>query len=147
VELQPRIEADLKQSLRDRNEVARDTLRMVLSELKNRQIDAGRDLTDDEATSVLQKAVKTRLESVDHFEKAGRAELVAREKAEIAVIQTYLPQSLTEEEVRTAVKAVLAETGVSSKKDLGVAMKAVMARHKGRIDGRLAQKILGEILS
>lgn len=147
MELQPRIEADLKQSLRDRNEIARDTLRMVLSELKNRQIDANRDLTDDEAMAVLLKAVKTRQESVEQFERAGRAELVAREKAEIAVIQGYLPQSLTEEETREAVKVVLAETGVTAKKDLGVAMKGLMLRHKGRIDGRLAQKILGEILS
>ena len=147
MEMRTRLETDLKQAMRDRNEVARDTLRMLLAEIKNREIASGQDLTGDEATAVLQKAVKTRLESVEQFDRAGRADLVAREKAEIAVVQAYLPQSMTEEEVRAAVQAVLAETGVTTKKDLGVATKAVMARHKGRIDGKLAQKILGELLA
>lgn len=141
-----RLEADLKQAMRDRNEVARDTLRMLLAEIRNREIASGQGLADDEAIAVLQKAVKTRQESVEQFDRAERADLVAREKAEIAVVQAYLPQSMTEVEIRAAVQAVLAETGVTTKKDLGVAMKAVMARHKGRIDGRLAQKILGELL-
>jgi uncharacterized protein YqeY len=145
--LKERLETDLKQAMRDRNDVARDTLRMLLAEMKNREIAAGQDLSDDEGLAVLQKAVKTRQESVEQFDRAGRADLVAREKAEIAVVQAYLPQSMTEDEVRAAVRAVLAETGVSSKKDLGVAMKALMARHKGRIDGRLAQKLLGESLT
>jgi len=147
MELKERLETDLKQAMRDRNDVARDTLRMLLAEMKNREIAAGQDLSDDEGLAVLQKAVKTRQESVEQFDRAGRADLVAREKAEIAVVQAYLPQSMTEDEVRAAVRAVLAETGVSSKKDLGVAMKALMARHKGRIDGRLAQKLLGESLT
>jgi uncharacterized protein len=147
MELRERLENDLKQAMRDRNEVARDTLRMLLAEIKNREIASGKDLSGDEALAVLQKAVKTRQESVEQFDRAGRADLVAREKAEIAVVQTYLPRSMSEAEIRVAVQAVLAETGVTSKKDLGVAIKAVMARHKGRIDGRLAQKILGELLA
>lgn len=147
MELRGRLETDLKQAMRDRNDVARDTLRMLLAEIKNREIAAGQDLSADEAIAVLQKAVKTRQESVEQFDRAGRADLVARERAEMAVVQTYLPRAMSEEEVRGAVRAVLAETGVASKKDMGVAMKAVMARHKGRVDGKLAQKILGELLA
>lgn len=147
MELRGRLETDLKQAMRDRNDVARDTLRMLLAEIKNREIAAGQDLSADEAIAVLQKAVKTRQESVEQFDRAGRADLVARERAEMAVVQTYLPRAMSEEEVRDAVRAVLAETGVASKKDMGVAMKAVMARHKGRVDGKLAQKILGELLA
>ena len=147
MELRERLETDLKQAMRDRNEVARDTLRMLLAEIKNREIASGQDLTGDEAIAVLQKAVKTRQESIEQFDKAGRADLVARERAETAVVQAYLPRSMSEEEVRGAVQAVLAETGVTAKKDMGVAMKAVMAKHKGRIDGKLAQKILGELLA
>ena len=147
MELRERLENDLKQAMRDRNEVARDTLRMLLAEIKNREIASGRDLSGDEALGVLQKAFKTRQESVEQFDRAGRADLVAREKAEIAVVQAYLPKSMTEEETRAAIQAVLAETGVKTKKDLGVAIKALMALHKGRIDGRLAQKILGELLA
>ena len=146
MELRERLETDLKQAMRDRNEVARDTLRMLLSEIKNREIASGQDLSPDEAIAVLQKAVKTRQESIEQFDKAGRTDLVAREKAETAVVQAYLPRAMSEDEVRGAVRAVLAETGVTAKKDMGVAMKAVMAKHKGRIDGKLAQKILGEIL-
>jgi len=146
MELRERLETDLKQAMRDRNEVARDTLRMLLSEIKNREIASGKDLGPDEAIAVLQKAVKTRQESIEQFDKAGRADLVAREKAEMAVVQAYLPRSMSEDEIRRAVQAVLAETGVTAKKDMGVAMKAVMAKHKGRIDGKLAQRILGEIL-
>lgn len=147
MEMRERLESDLKQAMRDRNEVARDTLRMLLAEIRNREIASGQDLSGDEALAVLQKAVKTRLESVEQFDRAGRADLVAREKAEIAVVQAYLPQSMSEAEIRVAIQVVLAETGVTGKKDLGVAMKAVMARHKGRVDGKLAQKILGELLT
>jgi uncharacterized protein YqeY len=147
MQLRERLETDLKQAMRDRNEVARDTLRMLLAEIKNREIASGQDLAAEDAIAVLQKAVKTRLESVEQFDRAGRADLVAREKAEIAVVQTYLPQAMTEEETRAAIREILAETGVTAKKDLGVAMKAVMARHKGRIDGKLAQRILGESLA
>lgn len=147
MELQKRIEADLKQALRDRAETARDTLRMVLAELKNKNIDVGRELTADEEQAVLLRAVKMRQESVAQFEQGGRPDLVARERAEIAVIQAYLPQALSEEETRQVLRGLLAELGVTAKKDAGAVMKAVMSRHKGRVDGRLAQKLLGEMLA
>jgi uncharacterized protein len=147
MELQKRIEADLKQALRDRAETARDTLRMVLSELKNKNFELGRDLNADEELAVLQRAVKMRHESVAQFEQGGRQDLVARERAEIAVIQAYLPQVLSEEETRQVLRGLIAELGITSKKDVGVAMKALMARQKGRVDGRLAQAILGELLA
>jgi uncharacterized protein YqeY len=146
MELQKRLEANLKQALRDRAELVRDTLRMVLADLKNKNFELGRDLTFEEEEAVFQRAVKTRQESVLQFEQGGRADLVARERAEITVIQGYLPKPLSEEETRATLKSLLAELGVTSKKDLGVAMKALMSRHKGRVDGRLAQKILGELL-
>lgn len=147
MEIQRRIEADLKQAMRDRAEIARDTLRMVLSELKSKGIDAGRELTPDEEQAVLLRAVKTRQESVVQFEQGGRKDLAERERAEIAVVQGYLPQALSEDETRAVVRDLIAELGVTSKKDVGVAMKALMARHKGRVDGRLAQKLIGEMLT
>jgi uncharacterized protein YqeY len=147
MEIQKRVEEDLKKAMRERADIARDTLRLLLSDLKKRQIDENRDLSEDEELAVLQKAVKMRQESIVQFEKGGREDLAARERAELAVVQGYLPQGLSDEETKAAIRAVLAELKVTSKKDLGVAMKAVMARHKGRIDGKLAQKILGEMLS
>ena len=145
--IQPKIEEDLKKALRERAEITRDTLRMLLADLKKKQIDENRDLTEDEELAVFQKAVKMRQESIVQFEKGGRDDLVSRERAELAILQGYLPKSLTEEELRAAARGVLDELKVTSKKDLGVAMKALMARHKGRVDGKLAQKILGEMLA
>lgn len=145
--IQQKIEEDLKKAMRERAEVARDTLRMLLSDLKKKQIDENRDLSEDEELAVFQKAVKMRHESIAQFEQGGREDLASRERAELAIVQGYLPKSLSEEEVRAAVRGILDELKVTSKKDLGVAMKALMARHKGRVDGKLAQKILGEMLA
>jgi len=147
VSIQPKIEEDLKKALRERAEITRDTLRMLLADLKKKQIDENRDLTEDEELAVFQKAVKMRQESIVQFEKGGRDDLVSRERAELAILQGYLPKSLSEEELRAAARGVLDELKVTSKKDLGVAMKALMARHKGRVDGKFAQKILGEMLA
>jgi uncharacterized protein YqeY len=146
--LQAKIEADLKTAMREHDDVARDTLRLVLSEMKRKQNELLKDeLTPEEEQAVLLRAVKTRQESIEQFDKAGRSELSAKERAELAVVQTYLPKMMSEDEAREAVKALLSELKVASKKDMGLVMKPLMAQHKGRIDGKLAQKILGELLS
>jgi uncharacterized protein YqeY len=147
MEIRKRVEEDMKKAMRDRAEVARDTLRMLLSELKNKEIELGREPTVDEELAVCQRAVKMRNESIAQFQQGGREDLVARERAELAVLQGYLPQSMSEDEVRAALREILKELGIQSKKDLGVAMKALMARNKNRVDGKLAQKILGELLT
>ena len=146
--LQARIEADMKQAMRDRNELARDTLRMVISELKKKQVELLKDdLTAEEELAVLQRAVKTRQESVEQFEKAGRPELAAKERAEIEVVRAYLPQAMSEEETREVVRAAIAELGLTSRADVGRLMKPLMAKHKGRIDGKLVQKLAAELLA
>jgi uncharacterized protein YqeY len=147
VETQKRIEEDLKKAMRERAEIARDTLRLLLSELKNKQVELNRDLKLEEELAVLQRAVKMRQESIVQFDQGGRQDLVARERAELAVVQSYLPEPLSEAEIRSALGEILKELGVHSKKDFGVAMKALMARYKGRADGKLVQKILGEMLT
>ena len=154
--LEQRLNDDVKQAMRDKNEVARDTLRMVLASLKNRVVelrtergsDAGETaLTDDDVLAVLAKAVKSRKESVVEYEKAGREELAAKERAEIAVIEGYLPKQLDADETRNIVSGLIDELGISSKKDIGQLMKAVMAKHKGTIDGKLVQQVASELLS
>jgi uncharacterized protein YqeY len=147
MEIQKRVEEDLKKAMRERAEVARDTLRMLLSELKNKQGELGRDLKLEEELAVFQRAVKMRQESITQFRQGGREDLVAKETAELAVVLSYLPEPLSEDEVRSSLREILKELGIQSKKDFGVAMKALMAKHKGRVDGKLVQKILGEMLS
>src|SRR5262245_24191912 len=145
--LKEKLEADVKTAMLAKNEITRDTLRLVLAELKRLEVQEGKTITPEIEQDVLLKAVKQRNQSIAEFEKAGRAELVAKEKAELGVIQSYLPKTLTEAETVAAIKAVMAELKLSSKKDMGTVMKAVMAKHKGQVDGKNVQRILGELLT
>lgn len=145
--LKEKLEADVKTAMLAKNEVVRDTLRLLLAELKRLDVQEGKHITPDIEQDVLLKAVKMRQQSIAEFEKAGRAELVAKEKAELAVIQTYLPKSLSDTEVEAAIRALMAELNVTSKKDLGTLMKAVMAKYKGQVDGKKVQELLGRLLA
>lgn len=141
-----RIEADLKQAMRDKNEVARETLRMVIADMKNKRIELQRDLEEKDVLDVLGRAVKTRRDSATQYTDANRPELAEKENAEIAVIEGYLPAQLSEAEAREAVQAAIAESGASSMKDMGAVMKVLMAKYKGQIDGKAAQGLLKELL-
>lgn len=145
--LQQQIETDLKQAMRDKNVIARDTLRMVLSDLKNKRIELGKDLDAEAELAVVKRAVKTRTESAEQYEQAGREDLSQRERAEIVVVEGYLPKTLGEEQTRELVRETVAELGITSKKDMGALMKTLMARHKSELDGKTVQKIAGELLT
>jgi uncharacterized protein YqeY len=95
---------------------------------------------------VLLKAVKTRQQSIDEFTKAGRSDLAEKEKAEQAIVQSYLPKALSEEETRAIIQATIAELKITSKKDIGMLMKPLLAKYKGQIDGKAVQRIAGELL-
>lgn len=145
--LNERIMADLKRAMLDKDEVARDALRMVKTELGRREVELGRPLEEGEALDVLQKAVKAREDSVAQYAQGGREDLADRERREIEVIRGYLPEPMDEAEAREAVRAVIEELGASSKKDMGRVMKAVLDRHRGRVDGKLASRLVGELLA
>jgi uncharacterized protein YqeY len=115
--------------------------------VKKQELEQGKEITDELVMSILQGAAKTRAESIAQFTSAGRHDLVAKEQAELAVVRRYLPQQLDEAQTRAAVVALIAELGISSKKDVGTLMKAAMAKHKGVIDGKLVQKLAGELLA
>ena len=123
-----------------------NTLRSVIAKVKDLTVNAGKEMTDDAVLSVIAKAVKQREESIAQFEAAGRAELAEGEKAEMEVLKVYLPTQLSEAEVAVTVKAVIAETGATSKKDMGKVMKEVMVRVKGQADGKLVSKLVGAAL-
>lgn len=119
------------------------TLRMVKAAMMNRQIEKGGELTDEEMSKMLGSLLKQRRDSVEQYEKGGRAELAAKERAEIGVIEAYLPQAATREELEQAVVAAIAETGASSPKEMGAVMKAAQARLAGRAaDGRTLSELV-----
>jgi uncharacterized protein len=136
--LKDTIIADLTSAMKAKDADRLSTLRMVKANLMNRQIEKGGELTDEEITKALQSLVKQRRDSVESYEKAGRTELAARETAEIAVIEAYLPSAASIEEIEAAVEQAIAQTGASSIKDMGTVMKAAMTNLAGRTaDGKL----------
>lgn len=141
--LKQQIVDDMTAAMRAKDAARLSTLRMVKAAMMNRQIDKGGELTDEELTKLLGSLLKQRRDSVEHYEKAGRAELAAKEQAEIGVIEAYLPQAATREEIEGAVVAAIAETGASSMKEMGAVMKAAQARLAGRAaDGRMVSEIV-----
>ena len=144
--LQAKIDADLKAAMLAKDELRRDTLRMVVAAFKNRRIELQEDLSEDEAMAVVKRAVKQRHEAATEFEKGGRAEAAAKEKAEAEILEVYLPQQLDEAQTREIVTALVAELGIEDKKQMGRLMKEAMARHKGQLDGKLVNRIAAEVL-
>lgn len=138
-----RITADMKAALKSGDKPRLEVLRMLVSELKKKAIDAQVDaLPAADEVAVLQKAVKTRADSVAQADAAGRADIAARERAEITVIEGYLPQQMSAAEVGDKVKALAAELGYAGGKDTGRFMKEWMVRYKGLADGKLVQEAL-----
>jgi uncharacterized protein len=146
--LQETILADLTAAMKAKDADKLSTLRMVKSNLMNRKIEKGSELTDEEVTKALQSLVKQRRDSIESYEKAGRTELAAKEAAEITHIEAYLPQAATQEEINAAVEAAVASTGASSMKDMGTVMKAAMANLVGKsADGKLVSEAVKSRLS
>jgi uncharacterized protein len=141
--LKERITGDMTAAMKSRDAARLSTLRMVKAAVQNREIEKGGELSEDELTKALQSLVKQRRDSVEQYEKAGREELAEKERAEIAVIEEYLPQSASREEIERAVEEAVAETGASSLKEMGAVMKAALARLAGRnADGKTVSELV-----
>lgn len=141
--LSKQIVTDLTASMKAQDASRTSTLRMVKAAMMNRQIEKGSELDDDDMQKLLRSLVKQRRDSIEQYEKAGRQELVDKEQAEIDVIETYLPQAASREEIEQAVAAVIAETGASSMKDMGGVMKGVQAALAGKnADGRTVSELV-----
>jgi uncharacterized protein len=141
-----KLKVDLKDAMRGGDAVAVSTIRMLISQMQYARIQAGKDLAEADVLALLQRAVKTRREAIEQFEKGGRADLAAKERSEIGVVERYLPASMGEDDLAKAVDALLAEFGITDKKDLGRAMKEFMARHRGRVDGKAANALIASRL-
>ncbi len=141
----------LKEAMRAKDQRKVGTLRLINSALKDKDIEArglGKGpLGDEEILALLQKMIKQRNDSIEAYEKAGRSDLVAQEQAEKAIIEAYLPQQMSPEEVRSAVQAAIAGTGAASVKDMGKVMGELKARFAGRMDFSKANGVVKELLS
>jgi uncharacterized protein YqeY len=142
-----RLREDLKAAMKRRDKVTVSVLRMALADIHNREIAAGEELEDDQILEALRKGVKLRQEAAEQFAAGGREERAADERAEIDVLEVYLPQMLSGDELAAAVDEVIGELGASSMADMGNVMGSLMERYRGKIDGRAASEAVRERLS
>ena len=139
--LKDQIIKDMTASMKAKDAARTSTLRMCKAALQNREIEKGGPLDDDELMKLLRSLVKQRRDSVEQYQKGGRQDLVEKEQAEIAVIESYLPQGGSQAEIEQAVSKAINETGATSMKDMGVVMKAAMTRLAGKnADGRMVSE-------
>ena len=145
--LRERIIKDLTAAMKAKDAARLSTLRMVKANVMNREIEKGGELTDEEMVSAMQTLLKQRRDSIEQYEKAGRQELADKEHAEVAVIEAYLPQAATREDIEKAVIDAINKTGATSMRDMGSVMKGVQARLAGKsVDNRVVSEIVKENL-
>lgn len=147
MELKQTLLSDLKGAMKSKDSLKVDTLRLIVSEIKNREIDLREELGDEAITSLLTTQIKKRKEAASMFEKGGRTDLKEKEEKEIAIIQVYLPEQVGEEELKQRIQAVIAETGAQGPKDMGKVMKVVVPEFKGKAEGDQIRKIVTELLA
>ena len=145
--LSDKIIDDLKVALKSGDSVRKNVLRLLKSQIRNKEIEHGDQLTEDQEIQILNSAVKTRKESLELYTKGGRQDLVDQEAQELKIVQSYLPKPLSEDELSKAVDQVIDEFKVTSAKDFGSVMKEVMNRFRGRVDGRQVQELVRNKLS
>ena len=143
--IKEQITADLKTAMKARDQARLDTLRSVLSAFTYRRVEAGHDLTDDEQVAVVQKQVKQRNDSIAEYDKAGRAELVAKETAERDILKQYLPAQKSADEIRAIVREIIAGIPADGR-NAGAVMKLAMPRLKGAADGNVVRTVVTDEL-
>jgi uncharacterized protein YqeY len=145
--LKQKLNEDLRQALRSGEKAKLFTIRLLLSAIKNAEIARMAVLEDADILGVIAKEVRQRQESIEAFKKGNRADLVAQEEAEMAVLQSYLPKQMTRQEIISAAKQVIAEVGASSPADKGKVMPKLIAQLKGKADGREINAVVTELLA
>lgn len=145
--LQEQISAALKDAMRARDEVKMATLRLVLTAIKKREKEARSLLEDQEVISVITSQIKQRRESIEQYRKAGREDLAQTEESELQILQGYMPEQVSEEEISNTLDEIIAEVGAVSMKDMGKVMKAAMAKLAGKADGQAVNAMVKAKLS
>lgn len=141
-----RLTQDMKTAMKNKDKTRLSVIRMVRSSMKNEEIKLQRNLTEEDALGILSRELKQQKDSLQEFEQAGRDDLAAKAKAEIAILEDYLPEPLTEEEIQSIVREAIQKSGASSKADMGKVMKLVMPQVKGRADGKAVNRTVLELL-
>ena len=140
--LSEQIMSDMKEAMKARDKVRLNTVRMIKSALMNEKIKAGHDLTAEEELTVLSREKKQREESIEEFTKANRKDLADETKQELAIVESYLPKQMTQEELNKAVSSAIAEVNAQGKSDFGKVMKVLMPKIKGKADGKAASDVV-----
>lgn len=144
--LSDQVRADLTESMKARSAERTSVLRMLQAAIKNEQINVQHELADEEVLTVIRKAVKQRQDSIEQYTKGNRPDLASKEASELEILKTYLPPELSDDEIESGVREIIASTGAQSKKDMGKVMKEATARYKGRADGKKIQGIVQRLL-
>ncbi len=144
--LEQRINQDYMEAMRAGDELRKETLRFLRAAIKSAQIDKRAPLTEEEIWEIIKRQSKQRRESIEQFRKGNRGDLAAKEEAELAIIESYLPAQLSREEIEALARQVIAEVGAAGPRDLGKVMGKLMPQVKGRADGRLVNEVVRELL-
>lgn len=147
MEMKERLNQALKDAMRSGDSTRKTTLRMALAAIKNAEIEQRGALDEPSILGILQKEIKARHETIEGAQQAQRPELVAAAQVEIAILEEFLPQPLSEAEIETIVKAAIAETGATSPREMGNVMKVVMPQVQGRADGKTVSEMVRRLLS
>lgn len=147
METKEKLSQALKEAMKAKDALRKRVVRMAMASIKNAEIDKKGELEEPDVLAIIQKEVKARHETIEGAKKAGRDDLVSEAEAEIAVLERYLPQALSREELETLVKEAIAESGATSPKEMGLVMKVLMPKVRGRADGKEANQIVRELLS
>ncbi|WP_017728406.1 GatB/YqeY domain-containing protein [Halalkalibacterium ligniniphilum] len=142
-----RLNEDMKKAMKDKDKQKLSVIRMVKSSLQNEQIKLGHELSEDEALTVLNRELKQRKDSLHEFEKANREDLASKIRDELTVLEDYMPEQLSEEELSAVIKETITEVGAASKADMGKVMGAIMPKVKGKADGGLVNRLVQQHLS
>jgi hypothetical protein len=141
-----KIQEDLKTAVKARDKVRTSALRMLITSLKNAELEEREELTQEQEIAVLGSYARKCRESLSEFERGGRDDLVAQGKAELAVVMSYLPEQLSEEDIRSEALKIIKDTGAAGPGDMGKVMGLMMARLKGKADGASVRKVVSDIL-
>ncbi|SDK37882.1 GatB/YqeY domain-containing protein [Natronincola ferrireducens] len=144
--LKQRLTNDLKQAMKDKDQLRKNVITLIRSDIKQIEVDKRIELEDQDVIEIISRQLKQRKDALDEFQKGGREDLVAQAQQEAEILLQYLPEQLSEEEVIDIVKSVIVEIGANSMQDMGKVMAAVMPKVKGRADGKIVNQAVKKLL-